>query len=194
MEETIKQELRASAEVKKALADFHTKEIIRAVEMIVSAFRSGGKVLLAGNGGSAADAQHIAAEFVGHFKRDRKPLPAIALTTDTSALTAIGNDYSFDVVFSRQVEALAQGEHDVFIAITTSGRSANITRAVEMARKKNIATIGLLGKGGGDIRDVVDCAIVVPSDDTQHIQEAHITIGHIICGLVEQKLFGNGEA
>lgn len=188
MEELIRNALQESASVKRALAQTHTADIAAAAECIVATFLCGGKLLLAGNGGSAADAQHIAAEFVGHFKEDRPPLPAIALTTDTSALTAIGNDYSFDVVFSRQVEALGTAKKDTLILISTSGRSMNIQKAAVVARKNNIKIIGLLGKGGGDLKQMVDIAIVVPSDDTQHIQEAHITIGHIICDITERRL------
>lgn len=188
MEELIRNALQESASVKRALAQTHTADIAAAAECIAATFLCGGKLLLAGNGGSAADAQHIAAEFVGHFKEDRPPLPAIALTTDTSALTAIGNDYSFDDVFSRQVEALGTAKKDTLILISTSGRSMNIRKAAEVARRNNIKIIGLLGKGGGDMKAMVDIAIVVPSDDTQHIQEAHITIGHIICDITERRL------
>lgn len=188
MEEFVRNALQESASVKRALAQTHTADIVQAAECITAMFLRGGKLLLAGNGGSAADAQHIAAEFVGHFKEDRPPLPAIALTTDTSALTAIGNDYGFDNVFSRQIEALGQAGKDVLVLISTSGRSMNIQKAAATAQKHNIKIIGFLGKGGGDIKNMADIAIIVPSDDTQHIQEAHITIGHIICDIVEKRL------
>lgn len=193
MEELIRNALQESASVKRALAHTHTADIAAAAECIAAGFLRGGKLLLAGNGGSAADAQHIAAEFVGHFKEDRPPLPAIALTTDTSALTAIANDYSFDDVFSRQVEALGEAGKDTLMVISTSGRSMNIRKSAEAARKRNIKIIGLLGKGGGEVKNIVDIAIVVPSDDTQHIQEAHITIGHIICDIVERRLIEENE-
>jgi len=150
--------------------------------VIVDAILKGNKILLCGNGGSASDAQHIAAEFVGRFVLERKALPAIALTTDTSILTAIGNDYGFDTIFSRQIEALAQ-PGDVLIAISTSGMSTNIQNAINKAHEIGCHTIGLTGKGGGFIRP--NTSIIVPSNVTSHIQEAHILIGHIICELVD---------
>lgn len=189
MEERIKQQLKDSAEVKNAVAESLSGEISRAIELIYAAFAGGNKVFFIGNGGSAADAQHIAAEFVGHFKKDRRPLPALALTTNTSNLTAIGNDYGFDAVFSRQLEAFLKKD-DVLVAISTSGKSPNIIKAVEFAKSKGAKTIGLLGKGGGELQNLADLAIVIPSNDTQRIQESHITIGHIIRDLVEEKLFG----
>ena len=140
-------------------------------------------------GGSAADAQHIATELVGRFKLERTALPAIALTTNTSTLTAVANDYDYNAVFSRQVEALA-GDKDVFVAITTSGTSHNILKAVESAHSKGAFVIGLTGGDSGKLKDAADLTIIVPSSDTQRIQEAHITIGHIICHLVEEGLFG----
>lgn len=188
MQESIIKQLEESANTKIAMARNLPDKIAEAAQKIIIAYQAGGKVLLMGNGGSAADAQHIAAELVGRFKMERKALPAIALTTNTSLLTAVANDYGYDTVFSRQVEALA-GKNDVLIVITTSGVSPNILKAVEAARAKGAKVIGLTGKTGGKLKDMADLAIVVPSDNTQRIQEGHITIGHIICHLVENGLF-----
>lgn len=152
-------------------------------------FRNGGKLLVMGNGGSAADAQHFAAEMVGRFKLERKALPAVAFSTDTSILTAIGNDYGFDKVFRRQVEALAV-EGDVVVGISTSGNSPNVLTALELARERGCRTIGLLGKDGGTIKAACDLALIVPSHDTPRVQEGHIAIIHIVCDLVERALFG----
>ncbi|WP_456382672.1 D-sedoheptulose 7-phosphate isomerase [Hydrogenimonas sp.] len=154
--------------------------------IVTEALQAGNKVLLCGNGGSAADAQHIAAELTGRFKIERRPLPAIALTTDTSALTAIGNDYGFDQIFSRQVAALAK-EGDVLVGISTSGNSPNVVYALETAKNFGCKTIGLSGKGGGEMNNVCDLNIIVPSDDTARIQEMHILIGHILCQLVDNE-------
>ncbi len=159
--------------------------------MLCNALRNGGKLAVFGNGGSAADAQHIAAEFIGRFKQERPSLPAVALTTDTSILTCIRNDYGFQDIFARQVEGLV-GQRDVVIGISTSGSSENVYRGIIKAREKGAFTIGLLGKDGGRIREIVDCAIVVPSQETDRIQEAHITIGHILCQIVDQTLFPIG--
>jgi D-sedoheptulose 7-phosphate isomerase len=150
--------------------------------------RAGGRILTCGNGGSAADAQHIAAELAGRLSRERPALPALALTANTSDLTAIGNDYGFDHVFARLVQAHGR-EGDVAVAISTSGNSPNVLAAVREARERGLRTIGLVGKGGGKLAPLVDCAIVVPSDDTQRIQESHITIGHALCELVDEALF-----
>jgi len=158
--------------------------IEKAAMQIVECFRRGNRVLLCGNGGSAADAQHIAAEFVGRYQTERRPLPAISLTTDTSALTAIGNDYGFDEVFGRQVEALSR-YGDVLIAITTSGNSANVLRAIEAARRVGAYSIGLLGGSGGKAEPLVDLPLVVSATSVARIQEAHILIGHIVCEAVD---------
>ena len=159
-----------------------------AAERIAGCLRDGRKLMLCGNGGSAADCQHLAAEFTGRFCRDRVPLPAIALTTDSSVLTCIGNDYGFDEVFARQVTALGQ-KGDCLVAISTSGNSKNVLRAVEAARERGIATIGLLGRDGGSIAGRCDLPLVIPGQHTAHIQEAHIFIGHAWCALVEHVLF-----
>ncbi len=161
--------------------------IHKAADTVCRALRNGQKVMLCGNGGSAADAQHIAAELMGRFLVDRSPLPAVALTTDTSALTAIGNDYAFEEIFARQVRGLGKAG-DVLIGISTSGNSANVLRALEAARNLEIITIGLTGESGGRMRALCDLAICVPSSQTNHIQEMHIAVGHMICAIVENDL------
>lgn len=163
-----------------ALAD----EVDRAATMIVAAIRNGGKVLLCGNGGSAADLQHLAAELLGRYHRDRAPLPAIALTVDTSALTAIGNDLGFEDVFARQLRGLGRAG-DLLIALSTSGNSTNVIAALEAARSLGIASIGLTGTGGGMMLGRCDLLIRAPATETNHIQELHIAIGHYLCGRVE---------
>jgi D-sedoheptulose 7-phosphate isomerase len=187
----IKDELTASAETKKRIIDECSDKIVKAVDVIIDALNRKKKILLCGNGGSAADCQHLATEFVIRMSPSlkRPGIPAIALTTDSSLLTAGANDIGYDQVFRRSVEALGV-EGDVLIAITTSGKSASITHAIEAARTLNMKTIGLLGKDGGDALPLVDVPIVVPSDDTQRIQEGHIAIGHVICALVEQEMYG----
>jgi D-sedoheptulose 7-phosphate isomerase len=159
----------------------------QASTLISKAFVSGNKLMICGNGGSAADSQHIAAEMTGRFIKDRKPLPAIALTTDTSALTCIANDYSYEHVFARQVEALGHSG-DILLAISTSGNSENVIRAMQVAKDLGVKTVALTGRDGGKINSLADFSIVVPSQTTARIQEAHIFIGHIICGLVEKNL------
>jgi len=159
----------------------------RASAVISASLAGGRKLLLCGNGGSAADSQHIAAELTGRFIRDRRPLAAVALSTDTSALTCIANDYGFEEVFARQVAGL--GQHgDCILAISTSGNSRNVIRAVEAARDLGMPTIGLLGRDGGKLRALCDIAVVIPSETTARIQEAHIFIGHVLCGMIEQAL------
>lgn len=189
MEDIIVRELKESIGVKRAIAEGMAGEIAEAARMVIDALRAGGKVILFGNGGSAADAQHIACELVGRFGRERPALPAIALTTDTSVLTAVGNDIGFENIFARQVEALANSG-DVAIAISTSGSSPDVIKAVGVAREKGCKVIGFTGKNGQKLAGLADLAIVVPSDKTPRIQEAHITIGHIICRLVEEEIFG----
>ena len=162
--------------------------IAEMVTLLVETFTRGGKLLVMGNGGSAADAQHFVAEIVGRFKMERRGLPAIALSTDTSILTAIGNDYGFERVFSRQVEALA-APGDLVVGISTSGNSPNVLLALKVAREKGCRTVGLLGKDGGSIKDVCDLALIVPTSDTPRVQEGHITIIHIVCDLLEKTMF-----
>jgi len=161
--------------------------VTRACELIADSLRQGGKILLCGNGGSATDSQHIAAEFTGRFIYDRDPIAAIALTSDCSVLTCIGNDYSFDDVYSRQVNALGRSG-DCLLAITTSGNSKNVLRAIMVAHNLGMTTIGLLGRNGGEATSLCSHSIIVPSNTTARIQEAHILIGHTICGYVEQAL------
>ena len=185
--------LEQSAQVKSAIAKSNTVEIEQMVNLIIKAFKEGGKVVLFGNGGSAADAQHIAGELVGRFKLKRQALPAIALTTNTSILTAMANDYGYETVFSRQVEALVN-EKDVVIGISTSGNSSSVIEAIRAARIKGAKTIGLTGGSGGRLAEAADVVLTVPSDDTPRIQEAHITIGHIVCELVERELSAAGKA
>jgi phosphoheptose isomerase len=195
MRECARAHLLASAEVKGHVAAACLGEIVAAAEMMIQTLRTGGKVMLCGNGGSAADSQHIAAEFTNRLSADlpRPPLAALALTTDTSFLTSNANDYGFEHVFERQVQALGR-DGDVLIGISTSGTSRNVVRAVQCCRELHIKTIGLLGGNGGEVRPLVDVAIVVPSTNTQHVQEAHITIGHIVSELVEEALFGQARA
>jgi D-sedoheptulose 7-phosphate isomerase len=165
-----------------------TAEVEQVAKACCAALRAGNKILLAGNGGSAADAQHLAGELVSRLNFDRPGLAAFALTTDSSVLTAIGNDYGYDLVFARQVNAVG-APGDVFIGISTSGRSPNITRALEEARRKGLVTVGLTGQIGGDMPPLCDYCIRVPSSATPKIQEGHIVLGHIICGLIECEIF-----
>ena len=185
--ERVKNLLNISADLKKIVAETLSSEILDAAQKIQDRLEVGGKLMLMGNGGSAADAQHIAAELVGRFKKERKAMPALALTVDTSSLTALGNDYGFDTIFERQVEALAN-KNDAVIGISTSGNSENIIRGVNKAKSIGAFTIGLLGNDGGKLKDVVNLPIIIPSNDTARIQEVHITIGHIICEIIEEDL------
>ena len=180
IEERLQDSIRTKQEVLKNLVP----AIEKTVRLLIGALESGHKLLLFGNGGSAADSQHIAAELVGKLLVERRALPAISLTTDTSNLTALGNDFGYDTVFRRQVEALG-APGDVAIGLSTSGNSPNVLEALKTARKMGLKTIGLTGRGGGALTGLVDQALVVPSDNTQRIQESHITIGHILCELIE---------
>ena len=186
----IEDELKASAETKRLIAETCTDVIVKAADLLIRTLNGGGKILLCGNGGSAADAQHLAAEFVIRMDPSikRPGIPAVALSTDTSVLTAGANDIGYDNVFARWVEALGR-KGDALIAISTSGNSENVNRALAQARSAGMATIGLLGKDGGITRGLVDVAIVVPSNSTQRIQEGHITIGHILCGMIEREMY-----
>ena len=189
MIEDVKKQLQAHLALCASIEQEMSPLIAETAALLLERFKNGSKLLVMGNGGSAADAQHFAAEIVGRFKLERAALPAIALSTDTSILTAIGNDYGFDAVFSRQVEALARAG-DVVIGISTSGNSPNVRKALELAKLRGCCTIGLLGKDGGSIKAFCDLALIIPSSDTPRIQEGHITIIHIICDLVEKALFG----
>ena len=186
MRSTIEQHIHQSIDTKQQIlaSDDFMAAIENAANLCKEAISNGNKVLIAGNGGSAADAQHIAAELVGRFEAERASMPSIALTTDTSALTAIANDYGYDRVFSRQLEGLGQSG-DVFIGISTSGNSANVIKAVEVAKEKQIKTILFTGGTGGKLQDMCDLTLCVPSSRTATIQESHIMIGHIICALIE---------
>ena len=177
-----------SLEVKRRFFDAHVADVERAAQVIAAAFKSNGKLLVFGNGGSAADAQHIAGELVNRFLQQRGALPAIALTTDGGVLTCIANDTGFENVFARQIEALGT-KGDVCLAISTSGTSPNVIAACEQARRQKVTVIGLLGRDGGTVAALCDLALIVPSDDTQRIQETHNLIGHILCELVEAELF-----
>jgi len=181
-------EIEASIDVKRRTIEMQASIIVAIAERIVETFRRGGKLLLCGNGGSAADAQHIAAEFVSRFRRERRGLPAIALTTDTSILTAISNDYGYERVFARQVEALGR-PGDMVIGISTSGISASVIAAMRAARNGGMATVGFTGASGGTLVDHVDLCLCVPSHNTARIQEVHITVAHVVCEIVERTLF-----
>lgn len=190
MNQTIKNIIQASITVKQDI--LQNEALINNIEVVVNtisnAFSNGNKVLFCGNGGSAADAQHLAAEFSGRFYKNRKALPAEALHCNTSYLTAVANDYSFDVIYSRLVDGIGQSG-DVLIGLTTSGNSTNIIKAFETAQSKNMVTVGFTGATGGKIKDISNYLFNVPSTDTPRIQESHIMIGHIICELVEAQLF-----
>ena len=193
MKSYIKDQIKKSYETKQAI--YNDEALLQKLEEVskkcVELYKVGKKTILAGNGGSAADAQHIAAEMVGRYGFDRPSLPSLALTTDTSALTAIGNDYGYDQVFSRQLDGMGQ-DGDLFIGISTSGNSKNLINAFEVAKKKNILSVALVGKDGGEMAKLADIALVVPSDSTPRIQESHILIGHIICDIIEKEIFGDG--
>jgi len=186
----IRRQLLASAALKQQLADEQVEEIAQAAQLLIQCLRAGNRILLCGNGGSAADAQHLATELVSRFLLERAALPAIALTTNSSSLTAIANDYTFADVFARQVEAFGR-TGDVLIGISTSGNSENVLRALQTAGAKGLQTLALTGAGGGKLAAIADQLIAIPSDDVPRIQEAHIAIGHILCDWVEKSLFAN---
>jgi D-sedoheptulose 7-phosphate isomerase len=190
-ENVIRQVIRQSIALKENIASDTAllHKIAEAGSLIADRVSAGGRVLFAGNGGSAADSQHLAAEFVSRFEFDRPGLPAVALCTDTSILTAIGNDYGFDLLFSRQLQAQAT-KADIFVGITTSGRSVNILKAFEECKRLGVTTIALCGQGGS-LEDLADYVLRVPSTDTARIQECHILIGHILCAIVESSVFGH---
>lgn len=188
MKEKIISILKEDIEIKNRIIKELCGKIEEATKLIAIALKTGKKILIFGNGGSAADAQHMACEFVGRYKKERKALPAIALTTDTSILTAVSNDFSFEDVFSRQIEALGESG-DIAFGISTSGNSKNVFNAIQIAKEKGLKTIGLLGCDGGIIKDAVDIPIVVPAKSTPRIQESHTVIEHIICELIEEELF-----
>jgi len=193
MKAYIKDQIKKSYETKQAIYanEALLNDIVSVAKLCVALYKTDKKTLLAGNGGSAADAQHIAAELVGRYGFDRPSIPSLALTTDTSNLTAIGNDYGYDFVFSRQLEGMGQ-KGDIFIGISTSGNSVNIINAFESAKKKGITTVALVGRDGGKMAEMADYSLIVPSNSTPRIQESHILIGHILCDIIEKEIFGEG--
>ena len=188
MEDHIIKIFKESSRVKDTFLNENLSKLVNVVETITSTLKAGNKILIFGNGGSAADAQHIAAEFVNRFIIERPPLPAIALTTDTSVITSIGNDYDFSEIFSKQIRAIGQ-PGDIAWGISTSGNSPNVLKGLEMAKKKGMTTVAFTGKDGGDIAKMVDFQIHVSSNSTARIQETHITASHVICEMVDIKLF-----
>ena len=186
-EETVAASLRESARVLAEFPADHVRVVVQAARRMTDALRAGRKIIWFGNGGSATQSQHMAGEFVGRFRKDRRPLPSISLTENMASITAIGNDYAFDQIFSRQLEGLAQ-PGDVVVGLSTSGNSANVLQGLRKARELKLAAIGLTGGSGGQMRGLCDVCICAPSTVTAHIQEAHLAIGHILCGLVEDGL------
>jgi len=185
MQSVIREHMEASIAAKRRVLDQLLPVIESAAQTIIGAVRTGNKVLFFGNGGSASDAQHLAAEFVGRYEKERRALPSIALTTDTSILTAVANDYSFDTIFARQIEALGV-RGDVAFGISTSGNSKNVNQAILAAKAKGLKTVGLTGRSGGELAKIADITIVIPVERTAHIQECHIAIGHVLCRLVDE--------
>ena len=188
MEEVIQKRFEETDKIKKRFLDENFSRLIAIIKLIADSLENGNKVLLFGNGGSAAEAQHLAAEFVNRFLMERPPLPAIALSTDSSILTSIGNDYSFSEIFSKQIVALGK-EGDIAIGISTSGNSANVIKAIEVAKEIGIETIALTGNDGGDLAKVANYSLIVPSNSTPCIQEVHMAVGHILCEMVEAQIF-----
>ena len=188
IEDYIIKSFRESSQTSESFVNDNLNRIVAVVDAVTNALKAGNKILLFGNGGSAADAQHLAAEFINRFVIERPPLPAIALTTDTSVITSIGNDYDFADIFSKQIRAIGQ-RGDVAWGMSTSGTSANVIRGLEAAKKIGMVTIGLTGRDGGDVAKIVDYALNVSSPSTPRIQEVHITLGHVICEMVDFKLF-----
>ena len=188
MQDKIKSKLKESIAVKQQVIVTCVTQIEQAAQLMIKTIKSGNKILFCGNGGSAADSQHLAAELIGRYLKERKSIPAIALTTDTSIITALGNDYGFDTIFARQIEGLAKAG-DLVFGISTSGNSKNVLLGLQKAKEIGCKSIGLLGCGGGTIAQAADLAIIVPSQVTPRIQESQATIGHILCNLLESELF-----
>jgi len=188
MENIILKRFKESADVKTRFLKENLPKLLEVIKLIAHAFEAGNKLFFFGNGGSAADAQHLAAEFVNRYIMDRPPLPAVALTTDTSILTSISNDFAFNEIFSKQLRALGK-EGDVAIGISTSGNSSNVLKAFEVAKEMGMKTVALTGNDGGALAKMADCSLIVSSTSTPRIQETHILIGHILCEMVEHKLF-----
>ena len=188
MADIVKDIIKESIKVKEAVLRTMSKDIKTVAGMIAASLKKGGKLIVFGNGGSAADAQHIAAELIGRFKLERQALAACSLTTNTSIITSIANDYGYEEIFSRQIEGIAS-ENDIVMGISTSGNARNVITGIVEAKKMGIKTVALTGSGGGELAAIADIALIVPSDNTPRIQESHITIGHILCELIEQNLF-----
>ena len=188
----VEQRFRESGEVKDQFVQTYADSIVNVAGLIVASIHAEGKIFIFGNGGSATDASHIAAEFVGRYDRDRVPLPALALSTDMATITCIANDYEYADIFARQISGLGR-KGDIAIAISTSGNSPNVLKAVEVARNLGLTTVAWTGKGGGKLASSVDYSFVVPSNVTARIQECHITLGHVLCELVEEKLFAHAS-
>ncbi len=188
MRDKIKDILLESIQVKEELLRTAIGQIVEITELAIDCLKKGGKIILFGNGGSASDSQHIAAELVGRFKRDRPGLAALALTTNTSILTAVANDYGYELTFAKQIEALAN-KNDLVIGISTSGKAKNVSCGIKQAKKMGIKTVALTGGDGGDLAKLADVSLIVASSVTARIQEAHITIGHAVCEIIEQTLF-----
>jgi D-sedoheptulose 7-phosphate isomerase len=186
----LRDRIKSSIAVKQALLldENYQRLVMQVADRISQSLKSEGKVIFFGNGGSAADSQHLAAEFTGRYLKERRALPALALSVNSSSLTAIGNDYGFDLVFARQLEALGR-PGDVAVGISTSGNSPNVIRALEAAKSKSIYTVSLTGKSGGKLKHIADCTICMPSEETPRIQECHILTGHLICEIIEESLF-----
>ena len=190
MKNILRQSLEHSIKAKEDFASSQEENILLLVEWLVASFEGGGKLLVFGNGGSAADAQHMAAEFVNRFLIDRRPLPALALTTDSSILTSVGNDFSFDDIFSKQIHALGKKE-DIALGISTSGNSPNVVNGIRAAKEIGMLTAVLTGGNGGKLKSEADLVLNVPCDDTPHIQEAHLWVEHMLCWLVDERMFGS---
>ncbi|MDD5166509.1 MAG: D-sedoheptulose 7-phosphate isomerase [Candidatus Omnitrophica bacterium] len=187
MRDRIKEILLESIQIKEELLQNNIGQIKEIADLVIDSLKKNGKVILFGNGGSASDSQHIAAEFIGRFKKDRDALPAIALTVNTSVITSLANDYGYEIIFSKQIEALGEKD-DVAIGISTSGKAKNVALGIKQAKKMGLKTVALTGGDGGEIAKLADTSLVIPSNVTARIQEAHITVGHIICELMEQAL------
>lgn len=188
LRERVLEVAREAIEIKRRFFEGELEGIIEAARLLVGTLRGGGKVLIFGNGGSAAQAQHIAAELINRFRKDRRGLPALALTTDTSVLTSVANDYDFSLVFARQIEALGEAG-DLAWGMTTSGRSPNVVKALQVAKQMGLRTLAFSGGDGGQVKEVAELCLVVPSEETPRIQEVHITLAHLLCELVEDELF-----
>ncbi len=193
MIESIRAHFRMGAGLYAQMAEELAETTARAAELLIETVRAGHRIYVCGDGGSAAQAQHIAGELIGRFLKDRGPLPCVALTTDTSVLTAVANDYEFESVFARQVEALA-GEGDLLWALSTSGNSANVLKAASAASRRGARLLGMTGRDGGHLKELCDVTLCVPADSSPPIQEGHLALVHILCGLVEQALFAEGES